>query len=57
MASLKLENDKLDVDKLDITSVVLITLIDVVKNEVVKSVNTMNRLKNLMSFRLLILVI
>ena len=57
MASLKLENDKLDIDKLDITSVVLITLIDVVKNEVVKSVNTMNRLKNLMSFRLLILVI
>ena len=57
LAGLKLEVDKLDIDKLEVTSVILIKLSDVLKNEVVKRVNTRNLLKKLVLFRPLILVI
>ena len=57
LAGLKLEVDKLDIDKLEVISVILIKLSDVLKNEVVKRVNTRNLLKKLVLFRPLILVI
>ena len=55
LRSLKLKVDKLSIDKLETTSVDLGKLINVVNNDVVKRLNMMNWLKNLMLFRLLII--
>ena len=55
LRSLKLKVDKLSTDKLETTPVDLGKLINVVNNDVVKRLNMMNWLKNLMLFRLLII--
>ena len=55
LRSLKLKVDKLSIDKLETTPVDLDKLINVVNNDVVKRLNMMNWLKNLMLFRLLII--
>ena len=55
LRSLKLKVDKLSIDKLETTPVDLGKLINVVNNDVVKRLNMMNWLKNLMLFRLLII--
>ena len=57
LASLKLKIDKLYIDKLETAPVDLIKISDVVKNEVVIKVLSDELVKNLMPFRLLILVI
>ena len=55
LRSLKLKVDKLSIDTLETTPVDLDKLINVVNNDVVKILNMMNWLKNLMLFRLLII--
>ena len=55
LRSLKLKVDKLSIDKLETTPVDLGKLINAVNNDVVKRLNMMNWLKNLMLFRLLII--
>ena len=57
LASSKSETEKLDIGKLGTILFDLSNLSDVVKNEVVKKMYVMNWLRNLMLFRLLILVI
>ena len=57
LASLKSKIDKLYIDKLETAPVDLIKISDVVKNEVVIKVLSDELVKNLMPFRLLILVI
>ena len=57
LASSKSETEKLDIGKLGTVLFDLSNLSDVVKNEVVKKMHVMNWLRNLMLFRLLILVI
>ena len=57
LTSLKSKIDKLYIDKLETAPVDLIKISDVVKNEVVIKVLSDELVKNLMPFRLLILVI
>ena len=57
LISLKSKVDKLSVYKLEPAPVDLSKLSDVLKNDIVKKMNMMNRLKKLMLFRLLIPVI